>query len=69
MSNIIEENAARILEYIRLHPGRLCEHIEMALYINSYDFTEARQFLGAKIKAVRVGSERYWYLAEAEVTE
>jgi hypothetical protein len=36
----------------------------MALELKSKDFTEARQFLGAKIKAVRVGNEWYWYLAE-----
>jgi hypothetical protein len=65
----LEFNANMILAYVTDHPGRLREHIEMALYINSYDFTEARQFLGAKIKAVRVGNERYWYLAEAEVAE
>ena len=62
--NNVQENAAKIYEYIRLHPGRLREHIEMALYINSYDFTEARKFLGDKIKAVSNGNERYWYLAE-----
>jgi hypothetical protein len=65
----LEENAAAILEYIREHPGRLREHIEMALYISSYDFTEARKFLGDKIKTVRNGNKRYWYLAEAEVAE
>ena len=66
--NVVTENANRIYDYIKEHPGCNRTQIEMALDILNTEFVEARVILRGKVisKQVKGELQHRFYLAEDE---
>jgi predicted transcriptional regulator len=66
MTSFARENADKIYEYIRLHPGCTMADMERDLGMWYYDFHTARKLLGKQIRCKRVHNSGCYYLTEVK---